>query len=215
MHAPDLPGYGRAPRCAPYNLDGLSDALAQAAPPRCHVVGWSLGGQVALAWAKRVPRQVDRVALIAATPCFPRRRGWPHGVARDVLNGFSGAIAANPAGTLRRFFSLQAQGDGKARQVTRQLRAALAARDGPDPEALLGGLRVLLATDLREKLTSIALPVLVLHGDRDRLVPLGAGEYLGRNLPDARLVVLHGAAHAPFLSQPQAVAEALLGFFDE
>jgi len=214
-HAPDLPGYGTAAACAPYTLAGIAAAVARSAPKRCHVVGWSLGGQVALAWARSAPQQVARIVLIAATPCFARRAGWPHAITARALAGFSKGLATERAGTLRRFVSLQAQGDEKARQVARQLRAAHAARDRPAPEALEGGLRILSETDMRDALGSIRQPVLVVHGDRDSLVPLAAGEYLSRRLFDARFLVLRGAGHAPFLSKPEETSAALRKFLDE
>jgi pimeloyl-[acyl-carrier protein] methyl ester esterase len=214
-HAPDLPGYGSAAACAPYTLEGIAAALARSAPARCHVVGWSLGGQVALAWARSAPQQVARIALIAATPCFAQRAGWPHAITAEALAGFSRGLAAERASTLRRFMSLQAQGDEKARQVARQLRAAHAVCDGPAQEALAGGLRILSETDLRDALGAIRQPVLVVHGDRDSLVPLEAGEYLSRRLLNARLLVLRGAGHAPFLSKPEETSAALLEFFNE
>jgi pimeloyl-[acyl-carrier protein] methyl ester esterase len=55
----------------------------------------------------------------------------------------------------------------------------------------------------------------VVHGARDRLVPLAAGEYLSRNLPAARLEVMRGAAHAPFVSRARETAQVLEVFFDE
>lgn len=215
VHAPDLPGYGGTPSREPCSVVGLADAVAQDAPPRCHVVGWSLGAQIALAWAKRAPRQVDRLALIAATPRFVQCPDWPHAVAEDVLLAFSTALAADRAGMLARFILLQSQGDDRARQVARQLRAALAAGSGPRANTLRWGLQVLLATDLRGDLGSIKQRALVLHGDRDRLTPLAAGKHISRHLAKARLIVLRGTAHAPFLSKPREVAAALREFFDE
>ena len=211
VHACDLPGYGASPACEPYTLHAIAEAVARAAPGRCRVIGWSLGGQVALAWAQAHPQQVVRLALIAATPCFVQREDWAHAVPAEVLNGFSGALGADCAGTLRRFVSLQAQGDALERNVARQLRTALAAAGGA---ALAGGLQILLETDLRARLGAIRQPALVLHGDRDQLAPLAAGEHLSRRLPAAWLTVVRGAAHAPFLSKPQEVAAAVDEFFD-
>lgn len=215
VHLPDLPGYGAAPVCAPYTPERIVAGLARGAPRRCDVVGWSLGAQVALAWAQRVPRQVMRLALIAATPCFTQRADWQHAIAPQTLARFADGLAANRAGMLRRFISLEAQGDAKAKQVARRLREAHAASDGPVPEALAAGLRILFETDLRGALGSILQPVLVIHGDRDSVAPVAAGEYLSRCLPNARLLVLPGAGHAPFISQPRKVAAALQEFLDE
>ena len=215
VHALDLPGYGATPACAPYTLEAIADAIARAAPPRCRVVGWSLGGQVALTWARCVPRQVERLVLIATTPSFVRRHDWPHAVEASVLGDFARALKTDYTGTLNRFLLLQAQGDTKAKQVALQLRAALSARGEPSAEALERGLEILLNADLRENLGSIAQPTLVLHGDHDTLAPVAAGEHLGRKLPDARVAVLRGAAHVPFVSNLGEVCSLLTDFFDE
>jgi pimeloyl-[acyl-carrier protein] methyl ester esterase len=215
MHALDLPGYGANPICTPYTLEGMADALAQTAPRRCHVVGWSLGGQVALAWAGRARRQVERVALIATTPCFVRRPGWPHGMESGVLESFACALGKDPQGALRRFSLLQAQGDVASPRVVRHLRAALSGCRAPDTTTLERGLNILLGSDLRSSLHAVKQPVLVLHGSRDRLVPRAAAGYLGRRLYAARLFMQRDSAHAPFLSRPGAVAAALREFLDE
>ena len=214
LETPDLPGYGAAPMCTPYTLDAIAAELARSAPPRCGVVGWSLGALVALAWARQAPQQVMRLGLISATPCFAQRADWPHATAPGVLARFSEELAADRAGTLRRFISLEAQGDARAKQVARQLREAHAARDGAAPAALAAGLRLLRDTDMRGALASISQPALVIHGDRDHVAPLAAGEHLSRGLPNARLLVLPGAAHAPFLSQARTVAAALRKYLD-
>jgi len=214
VHRRHLPGYGSSPSCRPYTLDALVRAVARAAPARCQVVGWSLGGLVALAWAHALPQQATRLALIAVTPSFVRRAHWLHAVDGRVLADFSRALAADRAATLRRFMALQARGDDDARRVLRRLRSALATSAWPNDGVLQGGLEILLETDLRERLAAIRQRTLVLQGDRDALVPLRAAEYLSGRLPGARLVVLDGAAHAPFLSRPREAAAALQEFLD-
>jgi len=215
LHTPDLPGYGATPGCVPYTLESVAAAVAGTAPTRCHVVGWSLGGQLALAWARRAPRQVDRLVLISVSPSFVQRADWPHAVTQDLLLGFSAELATDRESTFRRFAALQAQGDDNARDVARKLRAAFTVRGEADGAALAGGLQILLETDLRAGLDSIRQFVLVLQGDRDSLVPAAVGVHLNRRLPNARAAVVRGTAHAPFLSKPQEVAAALDEFFNE
>ena len=213
VHVPDLPGYGAAPARAPCTLEAMADAMARAAPRRCHVVGWSLGGEVALAWARRAPHQVQRVALIGTTPCFTSRPGWPCATAPAVLREFGRSLIADRAGTLARFVAVQARGDARARQfvgVLRQLSEGNATDD-----VLAAGLGVLASADLRRELPRVRQPALVLHGARDRIVPPAAGRRLAAALPNARFSLLRTCAHAPFLSQPARVARELREFFDE
>lgn len=215
VHAVDFPGYGGSTKHDPGMLDDLASLLAGQMPQRCMVCGWSLGGQVALAWAAMAPQQVARLALIAATPCFTQRSDWPHAVAADVLREFAAGLRTDYVATLKRFITLQARGDSQSKLVALRLKESLSARDAPDPGALDQGLAILLDADLRDRLSAIAQPTLVLHGVSDTLTPLAAGEYLSRILPNAQLIRLLGAAHAPFVSDAQGTAAILKGFFDE
>jgi pimeloyl-[acyl-carrier protein] methyl ester esterase len=211
VHAPDLPGYGTAPACSPYTLETMAEAAARAAPRRCHVVGWSLGGEIALAWARRAPRQVDRLALIGATPCFAARPGWPCATPRAVLGEFGRRLADDRPGTMARFVAAQAKGDARARRFSATLARACA--DRTSQGVLAAGLDVLLAADLRGKLRDVSQPALVLHGAHDRIVSPAAGRRLAAALPDARFELMRSCAHAPFLSQPGKVAQRLREFF--
>lgn len=215
VHAVDLPGHGASNACLSNTIEALAHCVAQAAPERCAVCGWSLGGQVALAWAGCAPSQVMRLALIATSPCFARRQGWPHAVAVEVLQDFSHALARAPDATLKRFIALQARGDAHAREVARRLRQCLSTHRRPDVGVLQQDLALLLGTDLRPQLNAVTQPALVMHGDCDALAPLAAGEHLFHALPDARLAVMRGAGHVPFASAPQDAGARLADFLDE
>lgn len=196
-------------------MDGVIDRLSAIAPERCVVAGWSLGGQLALAWARRHPQQLARLVLIASTPRFVSAPDWPHGMAATTLAGFAAELAADPAATLRRFLMLETQGDAAARAVARRLEAALAARPAADVAVLAWTLDWLRDNDLRAVLPGIQQPALVMHGDRDRITPLAAGEYLAQHLPRAKLEVFAGAAHVPFVSDAEAVCRLVTEFCHE
>lgn len=213
LHLVDLPGCGESADCEPYSLQHVAGLLAREMPEHCGVVGWSLGGQVALAWARAAPEQVERIALIATTPCFAQRADWPHAVSREALQEFGRALATDGPGTLRRFFSLQALGDERAREAVARLRGCLKRDGATGVAALAGGLNVLLEADQRDELAAIRQPVLVLHGDRDRVAPPAAAQYLESRLPNAERVVIAGAAHVPFVTALPEVSAHLSRFF--
>lgn len=212
---PDLPGHGAAPAPTPYTIGQIIDQLADAAPAQCMVAGWSLGGQLALAWAQRHPRQVTRLLLLAATPRFVGTAGWPHGMASDVFDEFSAALRHDAAATLRRFLLLQARGDAQARAVARQLEMALALQPRPADAVLAQTLDWLRSTDLRAALPQIMQPALVIHGDCDPIAPPAAGEYLAAHLRHARLALLAGVAHVPFISVPDVICKLISEFCND
>jgi len=215
VHAVDLPGYGASPASGPVTLERMADALAQTFPQPVHVCGWSLGAAVALTWALRFPEQVTRLILVASTPCFATRPDWPCGVDAAVLREFEQGLQADYEGTLKRFLSLQARSGEDARTVMAQLRQTLFARGRPDATALTAGLEILLQTDLRQHMQDVKQPTLLIHGDHDTLVPLAAAQWLRDRLPQARLEVVKGSAHAPFLSHVREFIEQVTGFLHE
>lgn len=200
---PDLPGYGASPMVTPYTADTLADGLAAHMPPECVVVGWSLGGMVALAWAARWPKQVRALVLIGTTPAFVNRDDWTLGLEPEVLNGFARDLVNDYRATLMRFLALQARGGEAARTVIGRMRALVFERGEPDPGALAAGVELLRTVDLRRQVETVRCPTLVVHGGHDTLCPLAAGRWLAERLPHGRLAANERAAHAPFLSHPE------------
>jgi pimeloyl-[acyl-carrier protein] methyl ester esterase len=211
VHIMHLPGYGGSSEVASQDVNSLADAIAAAAPPRAMVTGWSLGGQVALAWALRHPAQVSRLVLFATTPRFVRGDGWEHGVDESVLDGFARGIAGDATAMLERFHGLVAAGDSGERAVRR----TLAAKELPASAATLAaGIELLRTTDLRAGLQRIAQPALVIHGERDAVIPCAAGAALAAALPAGKWWPVADAGHAPFLGREAAAAARMLEFLD-
>jgi pimeloyl-[acyl-carrier protein] methyl ester esterase len=196
----DLPGHGGSgyDPCTS-TLSAWASACLAVAPERAAWVGWSLGGQIALQCALQEPQRVERLLLIASTPCFVQKTGWPHAMDPHTLQLFARTLQRDPRQTLSRFLSLQVKGDEAARETLRQLRRAVARRPTPDSLALQHGLRLLLTVDLREQLGHLECPLRWLLGERDSLIPAAVrGDLVSAGGVGAD--ILPGAAHVPFLS---------------
>ncbi len=210
---PDLPGHGRSPAAnGDFTLaDVVAELQGHMAAPAVWV-GWSLGALVALTAARRFPQRVPQLVLIGATPKFVQAPDWPCAMPPSTLAQFAHDLEDDYRATLVRSLSLQMGAGEAARAAVRQLRAMLMEHGEPEPAALQSGLQWLADTDLRADLTAITAPVLVLHGQYDRLTPPAAAEFLARQLPAARLELIPSAGHAPFLSHPDATWSALTEF---
>jgi pimeloyl-[acyl-carrier protein] methyl ester esterase len=213
VHCVDLPGYGGSRGSKVGTIQDAADAIIATLPAEAQaltVCGWSLGAHVALAAYARHTARIAHLALVAATPSFVKRIGWPHGVEPAMLDAFSLGLAISPASVLKKFSTLINQGDAEARALTRVV-AEIAAN--PPPRAVLeNGLGLLRDLDLRPLLPKIHKPVLLIHGDSDPLMPLEGARWTQNQLPDARLEVFEKTAHAPFLSNPERFVAALAAF---
>ena len=209
LHIVDLPGHGHSQATGIITLAAMVDAVASAMPEKSHVLGWSLGGQVALELSCRYAQRVDKLVLVATTPCFLQRDNWPHAVLPAVLSSFGARLSNNYAATIKSFLALQVLNQPNMRDTMTKLQQALTARGGVDPAALNAGLTILETTDLREQLQNVSQPSLVLQGDHDALTPEPAGRWLASHLAHARYVMLAHAAHAPFLSHRDAFLNEL------
>jgi pimeloyl-[acyl-carrier protein] methyl ester esterase len=232
--AVDLPGHGRSDWMP--ERSSLAEQAAQVAETvgaitaECSLVGWSLGGQIALQLAAAQcsrkaasPRpavavdrlavdrvgagrvavsrvSVDRLVLIAATPRLTANPDWPHGAPPERLAAQAAGLETDYRRTVGDFLELQVRGSAGGAAALQQLRAALFAHGYPSVAALARGLDLLRETDLRPLLPGITLPTLVIAGQYDRVTMPAASHALADSLPNARYVEIRRAAHAPLLS---------------
>lgn len=217
LHLVDLPGHGYSAACGGGALQHMVEMIAEVLPETSIVCGWSLGGQVAIELALREPARVGKLALISTTPCFIKREGWQSGADAATLQLFMANLKKNYKATMSRFLTLQIwDGEGPRHNdnaiVLARLRENFFRRGMPDEAGLQAGLQILLASDLRGKLSSISQPALLLHGENDVIAPPGAARWMHRQMPHSRLTVLPHCGHAPFLSHPREFISAVTRF---
>ncbi len=194
------------------HLDAIVAELSTQFAEPINVCGWSLGGQIALRWAQRMPNQVIKLMLVASTPCFTEREDWQFGMASETLRQFATELERDHVATLRRFLALQVRGSANERDLLADMRTRLFSRGEPNINALRGGLEILRNVDLRDELASIRQPTLLIAGERDKLTQPEASFYMAQTMLDAHAVEIAGAAHAPFLSHPENFVKLITDF---
>lgn len=189
------------------NIDAWAARLAPGVTGDQILIGWSLGGMLALA-AVAAGARPRGLVLLATSPRFVATSDWPHALDQATVTAFRDGFSNAPARTLQRFLALQTLGDARRGAV----QDTLAHAGQSDVTGLAPALDVLIAADLRARVSDIRLPTLILHGEQDALMPVGAAEWLAGQLPHATLQRLARCGHAPHVSRAEAVADALLAF---
>lgn len=170
--------------------------------------GWSLGGAVAVAAADRLgDRLAGLVLTCAASPRFTQASDFPHGGTAEGVRGTPQAMAADRAG----FFMGIAQSvcAKPVGQPVVDWMWAMFMDSGPGVGRSIVDLADL---DQREVLARIDVPVLSLVGSADAIVPPEIGMQAAKIARHGRLVTFEGSGHAPFVEDPDAYHDALIGF---
>jgi pimeloyl-ACP methyl ester carboxylesterase len=177
---------------------------------RVTVVGWSYGGATAIVAAQRDPSRMARVLLVGSAGPGMEKVRPPPVLARVVFS----------APVLRWLHAVPPLARGMQASASRQ-----AFSEGAEPGWWRPGLAANFArphtpvswrsegeamwTAPMPDPAGIALPVVVVHGDDDRLVPVEVGRELARRAPNARLVLVPGGSHMLPITHAELLAEEI------
>jgi pimeloyl-ACP methyl ester carboxylesterase len=227
--APDLLGHGKSdkPR-ADYSVaayaNGMRDLLSVLDIERVTVVGHSLGGGVAMQFAYQFPQLVDRLILVGAG-----------GVTKDV--NFALRIASLPLGSealallrlpmvlpalqvVGRVAGAAMGSTGLGRDLPEMLRILA---DLPEPTASSAFARTLRAVvDWRGQVVTMldrcylteSVPVQLIWGTHDSVIPLSHAQLAHAAMPGSRLEIFEGSGHFPFHDDPDRFVEVVERFID-
>ncbi|MDO6719018.1 pimeloyl-ACP methyl ester esterase BioH [Psychrosphaera sp. 1_MG-2023] len=200
----ELPGYGDEPNTVNnHTVETLSDWLADQIQEPSTIIGWSLGGVVATQLAITQPEKILNLGLVASSPKFMADGNWP-GIQPAVLDQFANQLDNEHKAVIERFMAIQAMGSVSAKQDIKRIKTAVLAKPTPTSDVLKQGLEILKNADLRQKLHLIQVPVAVLLGRLDALVPIKMTKQLTEFTQAFDVTELDKASHAPFISHPEA-----------
>ncbi|MEK6607963.1 MAG: alpha/beta hydrolase [Myxococcota bacterium] len=211
----DLPGFGRSDKpdvdySVHYFVGVLARFLHAKHIARATLVGNSLGGQVAMAFALAHPRAVSSLVLVspAGVSAYPRRAIslllHALALARRGRGGGWKGLPRVPAPTVALLFKLVFP--TRPDKAARFTRFYLAGMESPDyPLYLRAALRAMhgvVRCHMVERAGEIAAPTLIVWGGKDLLLPVTAAKPLRRRIPGSRLIVYADAGHCPMIDEP-------------
>jgi len=190
--------------------DALQDVMSQCPQEPFVLVGWSLGGMLAIRLAQHYTTRIKALVLVGSTPSFRQREDWLYGCDTPTFAAFEQGIASQASKIMSRFFALMFHDTNISRSDYNKIVCqAVDKNHPPSMLALQQGLQMLSDWDLRAQLAHIKQPTLVLHGQQDAVIPVQAGQYLAEHIPHADWLCFEDAGHAPFLTHPESFHEML------
>ncbi|HXA28884.1 MAG TPA: alpha/beta hydrolase [Candidatus Angelobacter sp.] len=197
----------------PYSMRQLADdaccVLDAAGEDTAIVFGASMGGMVAQHVGLDHGERVGKLILACTSP------GSAHAVPadRDATRALLGKGATTPADAYRLATTVlytpafrAAHADFVEAEIAERGRHPVRAR------AFSAQYQAVREHDPWDRLPTLRMPVLVLHGTEDAVIPPGNGEVLAERIPGARLVLLDGLGHLFWHEDPERAAQAILEF---
>ena len=224
--AVDPRGIGRSTKSPPpYTVEAWADDFAvmidKLGRGPIHVLGSSLGGSMALALAQRHPRKLKSLIVVGGFSELDRATELNFRLRLRLIEklGMSDEVADYMGlWTLTRKFINSDAGFATMRANQANIRANSAQSYSAFVEALLKWGRCQPGQEREPKFTTlldtIKTPTLVVTSDNDHLIPKELSDLIAARIAGAKLVVMPGAGHIPFMEQPDEVVRIVLQFLE-
>lgn len=200
---PDLRGFGGSSTVdSQYTLDDFASDIAglldHLGVSKAAVAGHSMGGYIALAFAKLYPERVSGLGLVSTQTLAdpPDRKEGRYKTAAEVAEKGIGGVVE----TMASKFTADEKLQNSAREIMQR----------QQPAAFIGALKAMAErADTSSLLATFKAPVVIVHGDADSLVPVDRAREMKNAVPHAHLVELKGVGHLPMMEAVNETAEAL------
>ena len=200
---PDLRGFGQSTTVeTPYTMSDMADDLAglldHLGIEKTALAGHSMGGYVALAFAKKYPRRVSGLGLVSSQAAADSPEG------KDRRYQTAADVAQKGVGVVAEAMTPKLSADARVQAFVR------AVIEKQSQSAVIGALKAMAEReDLMSHLSSVTFPVALIHGNADVLIPIERAKEIKAVLPSARFVELQGAGHMPMMEFANETAHGL------
>ncbi len=200
---PDLRGFGDSTTVdAPYAMDDFASDIAglldRLGIQKAAIAGHSMGGYVALAFARLYPDRVNGLGLVSSQALADppdRKEGRYKSAAEVAEKGIGGVVDA---------MTTKFTTDPRLQEFARKN------MEDQQPAAYIGALKAMAERyDSTSLLASMNYPVVVVHGDADALIPLERAREVRDAVPHAHFLELKGVGHLPMMEASRETAGAL------
>jgi sigma-B regulation protein RsbQ len=171
-------------------------------------VGHSVSSMIGVLAARQAPGMFGKLVLIGPSPRYIDDDGYVGGFSAQQIEELLRFLDSNHMGWSMQMAPM-IMGNPDRPELGQELTNSFCSTD---PEIAKAFARVTFTSDNREDLAEVFLPTLVLQCSEDIIAPPEVGEFVARNIPNSRMIVLDATGHCPNLSAPEEVIAAMRPF---
>lgn len=189
------------------DLVEIIDALAIG---KAIFVGHSVSAMIGLIAARQRPDLFRSLVMVGPSPCYVDGDGYVGGFSQEQLEELLEFLDSNHLGWSGQMAPV-IMGNPDRPELGKELTESFCRTD---PEITRHFAKATFLSDCRDLLKDFEIPTLILQCSSDVIAPIEVGEYVHRQLPNSKLVILKATGHCPNLSAPEetiAAIEAYLG----
>lgn len=178
-------------------LDLLCEKLETTIPENSVLLGWSLGGMLAVHLAAKYPQKIQSLITLATNAQFVADDDWPAGLSHNLFDGFQRLVNNSPKKSLPYFNKLVVKNDSNSQKQLKFLAYCNEAYGEVElsKEHLSSGLDLLQSINNQDKYREIGCPTLHVFGESDELVPAIAAESIQQLNSQHKVVSIENAGH--------------------
>lgn len=191
------------------HVEDIRSVVEAAGLPRVVCIGNSAGGTVAVNLAATYPDLVEKLILVDASPTTWQSPDFPVPADNAWRGPLMDLVAAGDHEQALRVFMTRVFSEPGSRQF---IETAVQGWSSLPRETIVNFFAPDPGRELRPLLSTLRMPTLVLHGEDDLVIPVGAGRYLSEHIPDAQFYAFRGRCHAPNWTAPTEFAEVVRNF---
>jgi sigma-B regulation protein RsbQ len=181
------------------NALGLRDAV---------FVGHSVSAMIGLIASLKAPGMFGSLVMVGPSPRYIDDAGYVGGFQQKQIDELIDFLAENHMGWSAAMAPV-IMGNADRPALGEELTNSFCRTD---PDIAKEFARVTFNSDNRADLARVTIPTLILQCSEDVIAPLAVGDYVHRQIPDSKLVILKATGHCPNLSAPEEVISAMRGF---
>lgn len=192
-------------------MDDVRAVMSAAGSTRAIVMGVSEGGTMSSLFAATYPEHTAGVVIIGGYARRLRAPDYPWGPTAEQRDEFIARLEKEWGGP----FGIEERAPSRATDPEFRRWWGTYLRMGASPAAAAALTRMNAEVDIRHVLSSIRVPVLVIHRTGDRCLRVEEGRYIAQRIPGARFLELPGEDHLPFVGDQDAILNAVERFAGE